>query len=237
MGKKIIIKGADFSEYAVGASSAGTKVIVAFDTNGIGSVPYKRVDKGEVLTLPTPSAEGYEFMGWYREQEYSTLIEENLTVSSNITLYAKWQSVETITYQESEWTNGKYRNLTPFTAVGVQLTGTPTSANAARSCTKQFDIPSGATFELVSAIQTPSTALAVYGAMNMTTLLVVIPRDVSANLLNSPLIYTTTEDIRLFVNLGNGLDKTTSEYIEDIDYRDDFYLKIKTPIPYGHSEE
>ncbi len=70
------------------------KNVVRFDLNGKGTAEtyYKLVAPGSLCAIPAaPTAEGYEFDGWYKEN--NCLNEWDFTtdkVNGNITLYAKW---------------------------------------------------------------------------------------------------------------------------------------------------
>jgi len=73
---------------------AGWKKIytVSFNTNGGSSIANQDIVSGNKVTQPTnPTKDGYTFAGWYSDEE---LITEwnfgNDTVTSNMTLYAKW---------------------------------------------------------------------------------------------------------------------------------------------------
>ncbi len=74
--------------------------IVTFDAQGGTVTPTsKKVIKRELYgELPTPTLNGYNFMGWYTDTEYTTQISANqkVTISEDITLYAKWEA-KTIT--------------------------------------------------------------------------------------------------------------------------------------------
>ncbi len=45
---------------------------------------------GETVNLKEPVCEGFEFVGWYLESDYRTLVTSLDNVSDDITLYAKW---------------------------------------------------------------------------------------------------------------------------------------------------
>lgn len=67
-------------------------VTVTFDMNGVGaSVGSQTFASGEKATIPTePSVEGYTFVGWYTDPGLTTAFDFGTSVTSNITLYAKW---------------------------------------------------------------------------------------------------------------------------------------------------
>lgn len=79
---------ADISTPVVGQS-----VLVHFDTQGGSVISDQLVVKGEKVLLPNTVRDGYTFLGWYDKADGGTKI-ENLTASSDITLYAHWQSEE-----------------------------------------------------------------------------------------------------------------------------------------------
>lgn len=77
------------------------KNTVVFNSNGGTAVNSKVVNTGDKLsTLPTPTKAGYTLEGWYKEANFATKWAERTdTVTSNITLYAKWTADEyTLTY-------------------------------------------------------------------------------------------------------------------------------------------
>ncbi|EMS70439.1 S-layer homology domain-containing protein [Ruminiclostridium cellobioparum] len=72
-------------------SSAKTSYIVTFQANGGTTVPAMSVLSGEKITLPSaPSYSGYIFMGWFTDKDLTTEFNQNMPITSNITLYAKW---------------------------------------------------------------------------------------------------------------------------------------------------
>lgn len=72
-------------------SSAKTRYIVTFQANGGTTVPAMSVLSGEKITLPSaPSYSGYIFMGWFTDKDLTTEFNQDLPITSNITLYAKW---------------------------------------------------------------------------------------------------------------------------------------------------
>ncbi len=67
--------------------------IVTFDTQGGSEVADLTVNDNSKLTKPAdPTNPGYEFKGWYKEAECNNAWDfETDIVSTNITLYAKWE--------------------------------------------------------------------------------------------------------------------------------------------------
>lgn len=61
---------------------------IKFDSNGGSKVASLKVKKEEILnSLPFVDKEGYEFVGWYLEED---LYDLNIPIKSDITLKAKW---------------------------------------------------------------------------------------------------------------------------------------------------
>lgn len=66
---------------------------VTFNTNGSTEVESQTVQSGGTLSIPadTPSREGYEFLGWYSEFDFTNPYDFNSPVTSNFILYANWK--------------------------------------------------------------------------------------------------------------------------------------------------
>lgn len=70
--------------------------MVTFNVNGHGTVPEQQpVEQGgKIDEPPTPTADGYDFGGWYRDAECTNQWNFGSdTVSGNLTLYAKWTPI------------------------------------------------------------------------------------------------------------------------------------------------
>ena len=70
---------------------------ISYETNGGESISADVVDIGETHTLPTPVRAGYVFEGWYLTADYSGEPVTSVVADSNVTYYAKWTQVQTIT--------------------------------------------------------------------------------------------------------------------------------------------
>ena len=112
---------------------------VTFDPNG-GTLA--EADKTKSLmtgepygTLPVPSYEGYDFAGWYTEQNGGTKIESSttVTVAGTQTLYAHWTEHEyTVTVVKigmPEWGSVTPMSIKAKAGETVTLTATPTTGN------------------------------------------------------------------------------------------------------------
>lgn len=65
---------------------------VNLDTDGGQVLANLKIKDGYKASLPTPKKAGRKFLGWYTDSTYSTIYDKNLPVTSNFTLYAKWET-------------------------------------------------------------------------------------------------------------------------------------------------
>ena len=71
---------------------------VSYNTNG-GNTISPTLDVNALPNpLPTPTKTGYNFLGWYYDQEYTTLAVAGTTINEDVVLYAKWQQQQAPTY-------------------------------------------------------------------------------------------------------------------------------------------
>lgn len=77
------------------------KNVIHFNTDGAAAIADKKVDSGKKITsLATPAKEGYDFVGWYTDAEFTKPFDvANDVVMEPMTLYAKFKSQqpETVT--------------------------------------------------------------------------------------------------------------------------------------------
>ena len=112
---------------------------VTFDPNGGTLAEADRTRSlmtGETYgALPVPSYEGYDFAGWYTEQNGGTKIESDttVTVADTQTLYAHWTEHEyTVTVVKigmPEWGSATPMSTKAKAGETVTLTATPTTGN------------------------------------------------------------------------------------------------------------
>ncbi|MGS0972465.1 MAG: InlB B-repeat-containing protein [Candidatus Izemoplasmataceae bacterium] len=82
-------------------------VEIIFQTNGGSTVNSLSVEEGDSVVLPNdPTRDGYLFDGWYIDNDFTSSFDEGTTVSSNITLYAKWIIEEDPVFDVIFETNG-----------------------------------------------------------------------------------------------------------------------------------
>lgn len=115
---------------------------VTFESQGGSIVPAQYVENGGKVTRPTdPTKEGYTFGGWYTDASYtdaSYLTQWNFgtnTVTSNMTLYAKWMEKKytvTFSFVGGQGTlKGEYSGQSQMAQTGgvtVSLTNVPHGA-------------------------------------------------------------------------------------------------------------
>jgi uncharacterized repeat protein (TIGR02543 family) len=71
--------------------------VITFDTNGGDSLPVKQVFQNSSMpALPTPTRQYFEFEGWYADEALQEEIPQ--TVTSDITLYARWLKLFTVSF-------------------------------------------------------------------------------------------------------------------------------------------
>jgi len=65
--------------------------IITFNTNGSGEIPPVTINSGKYVTKPAdPVMEGFIFGGWYTDAGFTNLFNFSNPVSTDLTLYAKW---------------------------------------------------------------------------------------------------------------------------------------------------
>jgi len=74
--------------------------IITFETNGGTAVPVQKLLRGEKVTKPgNPSKEGYDFGGWYEDNEvFEYEWDFNDSPTEAMTLYAKWEAAGSVYY-------------------------------------------------------------------------------------------------------------------------------------------
>lgn len=81
------------------------KYTVTFDSQGGSHVSSQTVKEGTTISIPTPTRDGYKFLGWYTEATGGSKV-TSLTVTKNVTLYAHWEKESSETVEEVTLTGG-----------------------------------------------------------------------------------------------------------------------------------
>lgn len=102
-------KAADIYVDDVELTSLGDEVYIAFEANNGSNQTFVTGKPGSAVgALPTPSRAGHTFAGWYTDEALSSPFTSTVFAASSITLYAKWQVNDSVTFSfEDEY----YRNL------------------------------------------------------------------------------------------------------------------------------
>ncbi len=83
------------------------KVSVSFNTQGGSSINSITLDKSSILTLPeNPIKDGFIFRGWFTEPQLINQFNANSPITTNITLYAKWEAEPVRMYTITFVSNG-----------------------------------------------------------------------------------------------------------------------------------
>lgn len=100
----------DITLYAKWTSIAYT---VTFETNGGTAIEAQLVPEGTFATKPAtaPTKEGNLFEGWYTEQTMTNLFDFYTPITKDITLYAKWMNISSITFDDLQQLFWKAENL------------------------------------------------------------------------------------------------------------------------------
>ena len=65
---------------------------VTFETNGGSEVPAQTIEEGLTATRPEdPTLEGFNFAGWYADEELTEVYDFAAAVTEDVILYAKWE--------------------------------------------------------------------------------------------------------------------------------------------------
>ncbi|MDE7095135.1 MAG: InlB B-repeat-containing protein, partial [Anaeroplasmataceae bacterium] len=90
---------ADTTLYAKWVVKEADKFSVVYNAQGHGTAPANVVNVTALpATLPTITAEGYVFGGWYLDADCAQKATEGAAITADTTLYAKWTQVFTVTY-------------------------------------------------------------------------------------------------------------------------------------------
>ncbi len=92
----------DYTLYAKWEELPPQEYTITYELNG-GTIQNPKTTFTEddlPLTLPTPTKEGFTFVGWYLKADFSGDSVTQITDANNVTVYAKWIETEyTITYE------------------------------------------------------------------------------------------------------------------------------------------
>ena len=90
-----------------GGGSGAARYTVSFEVNGGSKVASQTVTRNSVIKEPSiPVRNGFDFAGWYTDQDLKTTYDFSEKVTKSFTLYAKWTEKDNGgTMPDGEWTN------------------------------------------------------------------------------------------------------------------------------------
>ena len=68
--------------------------IISFNTNGGSAIADKSIVEGRTVSVEDPIRDGYTFSGWYTDSGLKAAFDPATPVTSDLTLYAKWDVVQ-----------------------------------------------------------------------------------------------------------------------------------------------
>ena len=119
---------------ALTARWGGASQTVTLDAKGGTCTPESLTCSGTYKGLPKPTKDGYEFLGWFDDEEAGTRIQNGMAVSdaATLTLYARWgAAAQTVTLDPQGGTcsktsltcSGTYKGLPKPTKDGCEFLG------------------------------------------------------------------------------------------------------------------
>lgn len=88
---------------------------VTFNTAGGSAVASQTVTSGAKATKPAdPAKEGFTFDGWYKDAAFTTAFDFNTAITSDVTVYAKWNATPAVYYTVVSGANGTCTQGTDF---------------------------------------------------------------------------------------------------------------------------
>ena len=116
----------DTTIYAHWQKQAAQAYTVTFDANGGSVSPASATTKdGELESLPTPTYDGYDFLGWYTQKDGGEKVTTDTVFTNDTTIYAHWQKQAAQAYTVTFDANGGTINsgvITSYTyGVGATL--------------------------------------------------------------------------------------------------------------------
>ncbi len=108
-------------------------ITVMFDTKGGSSVDSITIKMGTVALLPDTNRVGYDFLGWYTDEEYKYKYNSSVVLVQSIILYAKWEKNEVNYSLKFDTRGGETINTKLY------LNGTFVEVDALPTPTKQDD--------------------------------------------------------------------------------------------------
>ena len=113
--------------YAHWQKQTAQEYTVTFNANGGSVTPASVTTKdGKLESLPTPTYDGYDFLGWYTQKDGGEKVTTDTVFTENSTIYAHWQKqtaqAYTVTLNANGGTIAEGQNVTSYIyGVGAKL--------------------------------------------------------------------------------------------------------------------
>lgn len=106
----------------VDEANYGSRTVSFVTPEGAEDIAPKQVKYGEKVVLPdVPTMEGYDFVGWFKDENLTISFDENKEIFNDVTLYAKFNEKAavyfTVTFNENNGTEKVTRTVGENTAV------------------------------------------------------------------------------------------------------------------------
>ncbi|WP_259757848.1 InlB B-repeat-containing protein [Lactococcus lactis] len=96
-----LIPSSSFWVYAKWIPKSIAQYSVSYESNGGTKILPETVNEGEIIKKPiSPVREGYEFSGWYTNQECTSIYDFSQPLTDNLVLYAKWNTISVLTPEQ-----------------------------------------------------------------------------------------------------------------------------------------
>ena len=116
--------------YAHWQKQAAQEYTVTFDANGGSVTPSSATTTdGKLTSLPTPTYDGYDFLGWYTQKDGGEKVTTDTFFTENSTIYAHWQKQAAQEYTVTFNANGGSVSTASATTTDGKLTNLPTPTN------------------------------------------------------------------------------------------------------------
>lgn len=233
--------------YLTGSEDAPEEhLIFENDTQEYFAFTYSTLRPGEkLLNIQIPEYDGYQFMGWYTNEEFSgePVNLETYRLSGGMDLYARWAKMVTVSFDRNDGTDAPlYAETTGF--VGYPITIIPDAPE------RQYYTFTGwyknkaatAAFDVQNDTITGHTTL--YAGWKATAYAITYDLAGGTEVAENPTGYTTEDTITLTAPIregytfagwtGTGLEETTVEVtIEPGTGGDRSYTAVWSPIEYS----
>ena len=120
----------DTTIYAHWQKQTAQEYTVTFNANGGSVTPSSATTTdGKLGSLPTPTNDGYDFLGWYTQKDGGEKVTTDTVFTENSTIYAHWQKQATQEYTVTFNANGGSVNPSGATTTDGKLGSLPTPTN------------------------------------------------------------------------------------------------------------